>query len=106
MGRNAESIQLLQGAGVPRPEATAFAGAMSDRQSLGAATLAWRPRDGVQRERQFAFVVGQSTCFILAQTEASASVYHVQALSAAGLLNHVQALLHSVDEETIGTSGA
>ena len=106
MGRTAESIQLLQGAGVPRPEATAFAGAMSDGQSLGAVTLGWRAGDRSLRERQFAFVVGQSTCFILVQTEASASVYHVRAVSAAGLLNHVQALLRSMDEETIGTSGA
>jgi hypothetical protein len=106
IGRNAVSSQLLQGAGVPRPIASAFAGAMSDGQSLGAATLAWRAGNGTERERQFAFVVGQSTCYLLTQTEASAGLYHVQALSAAGLLNYVQAQLQSMDQETIGTSGA
>ena len=71
-----------------------------------AATLAWRAGNGTERERQFAFVVGQSTCYLLTQTEASAGLYHVQALSAAGLLNYVQAQLQSMDQETIGTSGA
>lgn len=92
-GDNTEAVRLLQNAGVSTSVAAEFASAMSHARTLGSAVFAARPADGAQREQQFAFVAGTTTCFIMTPGERGDATYQAQPASAQHILRHFQEAL-------------
>lgn len=92
-GRREDAVALLLEAGAPTPSATELAGAMADPCGLGAAGIGFHTPDGTPRERQFAFVIGKRTCFLLTPRASAPDEYEVQPTSAEHVFKHFQASL-------------
>lgn len=94
-GRTEEAARLLQGAGASTASAEEMSHAIAHARALGSATFGARAPDGARRERQFAFVVGKSACFIMTPGSGPDAMYQIQPTTAQQLIQHFQATLNS-----------
>lgn len=96
-GRREDATGLLLGAGAPAPSAAELADAMVYARGLGAAAVGFRTPEGTPHERQFAFVIGQRTCFVMTPRPSMPDAYDVQPASGEHVLKYFQACLAEAD---------
>lgn len=94
-GNTGEAARLLKDAGAVAI-AEEFASAMSHARAIGSAVFAARTSNGMQRQHQFAFVTGATTCFIMTPGDGPGAAYQVQQASGQHVLHRFEETLSQI----------